>query len=415
MPGEAVVDDPTATQTPEPPSYPFRPEVALDPPSEWARLREQAPVVSIRLPSGDQAKLVTRWQEARELLADPRFSRQMPPGAARISATEDGGVFNRQGASGLAIFEGEGHLRWRRLMGKAFTIRRVEEMRPGIQAIADELVDGILEQGPPADVAAAIGAVLPVRVIGDLLGVPAEDLHRFAAWSDTILTLTRHSKQDADAVRMEFGAYLAGLIEAKRAEPGTDLLSALTQVADSDDGRLDTVELVITAMAILVAGHETTANMIGKMTAMLLNDRSRFEAVVADPSIIPSAVDEVLRFDTNPSIGVPRYVGEDIELGRCPIAAGTTVIVSPAIANRDPRKFPDPARMDLRREDNHHLAFGAGAHFCLGQPLARAELQVVLGTLARRMPGLRLAVDRSELVVKEGLIVVGFEKVPVLW
>ena len=194
MSGETAVDDPTATPISDPPSYPFRSEIPLDPPLEWDRLREQAPIVSIRLPSGDPAKLVTRWDQARELLADPRFSRQMPPGAARISATEDGGVFNRQGASGLAIFEGEGHLRWRRLMGKAFTIRRVEEMRPGIQAIADELVDGILQQGPPTDIAASIGAVLPVRVIGDLLGVPPQDLHKFAAWSDTILTLTRHSK-----------------------------------------------------------------------------------------------------------------------------------------------------------------------------------------------------------------------------
>ena len=416
MTDETVTTVPAAkTADPGAPAYPFRPRIALEPPEEWSRLREQCPVVPIRLPSGDGAMLVTRWEEARTLLGDTRFTRTMPPGAARISATEDGGVFNRQGASGLAIFSGSGHLRWRRLVGKAFTIKRVEAMRPGIQAIADELVDGIVAAGPPADIASAIGAVLPVRVIGGLLGVPLEDLPRFAAWSDTILTLTRHSKQDADAVRMEFGAYLAGLVEAKRADPGTDLLSELTQIADAEDGRLDTVELVITAMAILVAGHETTANMIGKMTATLLHDRGRFEAVVADPSLVPSVVDEVLRFDTNPSIGVPRYIDEDIELGGVLIPAGTTVIVSPAIANRDPRKFPDAAGFDPWREDNHHLSFGAGSHFCLGQPLARAELQVLLGTLARRLPGLRLAVDRSELVVKEGLIVVGFEKVPVEW
>lgn len=396
--------------------YPFSGAVPLDPPVEWAQVREQCPVVAVRLPSGDEAHLVTRYEEARALLADPRFTRQIPVDAeSRIGASEDGGVFSRQATSGLKIFEGEGHLRWRRLMAKAFTIKRVESMRPRIQALADELVDKMVAAGPRADIARDIGAILPVRVIGDLLGVPTEDLHRFAAWSDAILTLTRHSKAEVDAARQDFGIYLAKLIEAKRAEPGDDLLSELINVTDSEDGRLDMVELIVTAMAILVAGHETTANMIGKMTAMLLADRSRFEAVVADPSIVPSAVDEVLRFDTNPSIGVPRYVSEDITVGGAEIGAGSTVIVSPAIANRDPRRFPEPERMDLRRTNNQHLSFGAGPHFCLGQPLARAELQVVLATLARRLPTLRLAIDRRELRVKQGLIVVGFEEVPVEW
>ncbi len=397
-------------------SYPFKTDVPLDVPPEWAEVRGRCPVVTVRLPSGDEARLVTRYEEARTLLADPRFTRTLPPeAAARVAATEDGGVFSRQAGAGVAIFEGEGHTRWRRVMGKAFTIKRVEQMRPGIQAVADELVDGILAEGPPADIVRSIGAVLPIRVIGDLLGVPNEDLPQFAVWSDTILTLTRHSKGEADAVRMEFGAYLAGLIERRRKERGEDLLSALIHVVDDGDGRLDTVELIITAMALLVAGHETTANMIGKMTAMLLAEPERFAAVVADPSVIPSAVDEALRFDMNPSIGVPRYISEDIELGGVEVPEGSTVIVSPAIANRDPRRFPDPETMDLRRENNQHLSFGAGPHYCLGQPLARVELQVVLATLARRLPTLRLAIDPEKLAVKEGLIVVGFEALPVEW
>jgi cytochrome P450 len=397
-------------------SYPFKTDVPLDVPPEWAEVRGRCPVVTVRLPSGDEARLVTRYEEARTLLADPRFTRTLPPeAAARVAATEDGGVFSRQAGAGVAIFEGEGHTRWRRVMGKAFTIKRVEQMRPGIQAVADELVDGILAEGPPADIVRSIGAILPIRVIGDLLGVPNEDLPQFAVWSDTILTLTRHSKGEADAVRMEFGAYLAGLIERRRKEPGDDLLSALIHVVDDGDGRLDTVELIITAMALLVAGHETTANMIGKMTAMLLAEPERFAAVVADPSVIPSAVDEALRFDMNPSIGVPRYISEDIELGGVEVPEGSTVIVSPAIANRDPRRFPDPETMDLRRENNQHLSFGAGPHYCLGQPLARVELQVVLATLARRLPTLRLAIDPEKLAVKEGLIVVGFEALPVEW
>ena len=397
------------------PRYPFRSKVPLDPPAEWAEVRERAPVVTVQLPSGDEAGLITRFEEGRTLLSDLRFSRQVPAGTgARIAATEDGGVFSRQSTSGMAMFEGPRHIRWRRLLSRSFTIRRVENMRPGIQRVADELVDAMLAQGPPADIVTAIGDQLPIQVIGDLLGVPGPDRHKFRTWSDTILTLTRYTKADADAVRVEFGTYLARLIESKRKEPGDDLLSELVKITD-DGGGLDLAELVITAMALLVAGHETTANMIGKMTAMLLGDRSRFQQVVGEPAIIATAVEEVLRFDTNPSIGVPRFVSEDIELGGCPVARGSTVIVSPAIANRDPRKFTDPERMDLRRPSNQHLSFGAGPHFCLGAPLARAELQVVLGTLARRLPGLRLAVDPAELRVKQGLIVVGLEEVPVTW
>jgi cytochrome P450 len=397
------------------PRYPFRSQVPLDPPAEWADVRERAPVVTVQLPSGDEAGLVTRFEEGRALLSDMRFSRQVPAGVgARIAATEDGGVFNRQSASGMAMFEGAGHVRWRRLMSRSFTIRRVEAMRPGIQRVADELVDAMLAEGPPADIASAIGDQLPIQVIGDLLGVPGSDRHKFRTWSDTILTLTRYTKADADAVRVEFGTYLASLIERKRKDPGDDLLSELVKMTDDGDG-LDLTELIITAMALLVAGHETTANMIGKMTAMLLADRGQFQQVVDDPAIVPTAVEEVLRFDMNPSIGVPRFVSEDIVLGGCPVPHGSTVIVSPAVANRDPRKFPDPECMDLRRPSNQHLSFGAGPHFCLGAPLARAELQVVLGTLARRLPGLRLAVDPVELKVKEGLIVVGLEEVPVTW
>lgn len=397
-------------------SYPFRSKVPLDPPEEWAVLRERGAIVTVTLPSGDEAGLVTRYEEARTLLGDTCFSRQIPQGiGARIAATEDGGVFSRQAAANLEMFEGSGHTRWRRLMAKSFTIRRVDAMRPGIRRVADELIDAMVVGGPPADIVTGIGNQLPVQVIGDLIGVPETDRHRLRQWSDTILTLTRYTKQDADVARLEFGTYLAGLIEDKRRHPGDDLMSELVQVTDEDDGRLDLRELVITAMALLVAGHETTANMIGKMAAMLLADRRRFEQIVNDPSIVPEAVDEVLRFDTNPSIGVPRFISQDIELGGRPIRAGTTVIVSPAIANRDPRRFPDPQRMDLRRPNNQHLSFGAGPHFCLGAPLARAELQVVLETLASRLPSLRLAVDPAQLRVKTGLIVVGLEEVPVTW
>jgi cytochrome P450 len=398
------------------PAYPFRRQVRFDPPDEWAQVRGRGPIVTVRLPSGDEAELVTRFDEARALLGDARFSRYLPPQmAARIAATEDGGIFARQSPTGLSMFEGEGHLRWRRLVSKSFTIRRVEEMRPRIERVADGLVDSMIAAGPPANIVSDLADLLPVQVLGDLLGVPESDRHKFRGWADAILSLTRYTKADADAANAEIVGYFGQLIESKRAEPGSDLLSALLQVRGEDGSGLETAEVVITAAALFIPGVETAANTIGKMMATLLADPGRFRQVVDDPTIVTTAVEEVLRFDTNPSFGLPRFISEDIVLGDQPVPQGTTMIVSPAIANNDPGKFPHPECMDLRRQNNQHVSFGAGPHFCMGAPLARVVLQVVLSTLARRLPSLRLAVKPDELELRLGLIVVGLKEVPVEW
>lgn len=397
-------------------SYPFPRKVRFQPPEEWSAVRERGAVVTVTLPSGDTAGLVTRYEEARALLGDARFSRYLPSDqSARIATTEDGGVFTRQSATGLAMFEGPGHMRWRRLMSKEFTIRRVEAMRPGIREVAEELVGAMAATGSPADVVPAIGDQLPVRVIGDLLGVPEPDRHKFREWADKILSLTRFTKEDADTATAEVVGYFSQLIEAKQSEPGDDLISALLEVATADDGRLSKDELIITAAALFIPGHETAANMIGKMMATMLADCSRFRQVADDPSIVAEAVEEVLRFDTNPSFGLPRFISEDMTLGEQHIPCGSTMIVSPAIANHDPRKFSEPDRMDVRRQNNQHLSFGAGPHFCLGAPIARAMLQEALRALAVTLPTLRLAVSPEQLRIRTGLIVVGLQEVPVEW
>ncbi|MEV0148854.1 MULTISPECIES: cytochrome P450 [unclassified Nonomuraea] len=396
------------------PDYPFRNPSALEPPPEWASLRDGCPVAPIRLASGDQALLLTRYDDVRQVLSDPRFTRQLDADdAARVTANESGGVFGRSDTASAA--GGEAHMQWRRLVGRAFTAKRVLAMRPRMEEMAGQLVDAMVAQGSPADLVAALGFPLPVWVICDLLGVPDSDRDRFSYWSDTMLSMTRYEQQEIDAAQAEFDAYLSAHVAAKRAEPGGDLLSELIGIVDAADGRLTEPLLVGTARGLLVAGHETTANMIGKMAAMLLADRSRWAALLADPSLVQPAVEEVLRFDANPGFGMPRYLTEEVEVADRKLPAGTTVICSMASANRDERAFEHAGEMDLRRSPNTHLAFGVGPHSCLGQALARTELQTVLDVLLRRLPGLELAVPAAELAPREGLLVGGLRAVPVRW
>ncbi len=404
------------TTTSDIPSFPFD-KAPLDPPEEWAEFRDKCPVARVRMPSGDEVGVLSRYSDVRDVLADGRFSRDLSrPGAARLANTDDGGIFGRRSTPDVNISEGDGHRRWRRLLSGSFTMKKMEQWRPRIQAIADELVDDMIAKGSPADLMADFGLPLPVAVICALLGAPAQDKDRFAEWSRISLTLTRYTQSDVDRARREFAGYVSALVEEKRANPGDDLLSELTQISDAQDGRLSHAELVQTGMGLLLAGHETTSNMIGKMTGMLLAEREHYEAVIADPELIPGTVEEVLRMDTNAGIGIPRFITEDIEVGGCPVAKGTTLMMLLASANRDEQRFPEPDRFDPRRTNaNQHLTFGAGPHFCLGQPLARVELQVALGTMARRLPGLRLRDGADALPLRKGILGGGFENVWVTW
>ncbi|MGW4472644.1 cytochrome P450 [Nonomuraea sp. NPDC004354] len=396
-------------------NYPIPSHAALEPPAEWAELRGRCPVAHVKLPSGDQATLLTRYQDVKQVLADPRFTRLLnAPDAARLSANDDGGLFSSEMAQVIPD-GGEEHQRWRRLVGKWFTAKRMAALRPAMAEIAERLIDDMVERGRPGDLKAGLGFPLPVYVICDMLGVPAADRDRFSYWSDTLLNLTRYSQAEVDAAQGEFVAYMSGHIAAKRRQPGEDLLSELIAAGGPEDGGLSDVQLLATGMGLLVAGHETTANMIGKMVSMLLADRSRWERLLADPSLVRTAVEEALRFDANPGFGLPRYLRDEIEVGGTVLPRGTTVVCSMAAANRDDSAFDDAGEMDLSRSPNPHLAFGAGAHSCLGQALARTELQVVLEVLLRRLPSLELAVPVEDLERVEGLAVGGLREVPVRW
>ncbi|MEU5845758.1 cytochrome P450 [Saccharopolyspora shandongensis] len=395
--------------------YPIPSAAALEPPAEWARLRQGCPVARVSLPSGDEASLLTRYDDVKRVLSDPRFTRQLSAeGAARISANESGGVFNSSMADSLPQ-TGEEHQRWRRMVAKWFTARRMTALRPEIEAMADRLIDDMVTRGAPADLKADLGFPLPVWVICNMLGVPDSDRDKFAYWSDTLLNLTRYRQEEIDAAQAEFVAYMAAHVAAKRAEPGEDLLSELIAATDAEGRGLTDGQLVGTGQGLLVAGHETTANMIGKMVALLLADRTRWERLLADRSLVRTAVEEALRFDANPGFGMPRYIGEDAEVADIQLSAGTTVVCSMAAANRDATAFDGADEMDLGRSPNPHLAFGAGAHSCLGQALARTELQAVLDVLLRRLPTLELAVAPEDLNRVEGLAVGGLRELPVRW
>jgi cytochrome P450 len=310
---------------------------------------------------------------------------------------------------------GPAHQQWRRLVMRWFTARRMAALRPRIDAMADSLIDDMQAQGQPADLKAALGFPLPVWVICTMLGVPDSDRDKFSHWSDTLLNLTRYTREEIVAAQTEFLGYMQAHVRAKRAQPGDDLLSELTTEPMADGTLLTDAQLVGTGQGLLVAGHETTANMISKMVAMLLADRSRWEQLLADPSLVRTAVEESLRFDANPGIGMPRYIAEDVELASAALPAGTTVMCSMGAANRDARAFEGAEEMDLTRSPNPHLSFGSGPHSCLGQALARTELQVTLEVLLRRLPGLELAVPVEELQRVEGLAVGGLRELPVRW
>ncbi|MGW0809686.1 cytochrome P450 [Nonomuraea sp. NPDC002799] len=395
-------------------SYPIPGDAPLEPPAAWAELRGTCPVAHVKLPSGDGATLLTRYDDVKQVLADPRFTRQLnAPDAARLSA-EGGGVFNSEMAT-IIPDGGEEHQHWRRLVGKWFTAKRMAALRPSMARIAEELIDDLVEGGAPGDLKAGLGFPLPVYVICDMLGVPAADRDRFSYWSDTLLNLTRYSQAEIEAAQAAFFQYMSEHVAAKRAAPGEDLLSALIAAGGPEDGGLSEIQILVTGMALLVAGHETTANMIGKMVSMLLADRTRWEALLADPSLIRTAVEETLRLDANSGFGLPRYLREETEVSGTVLPRGTTVICSMAAANRDEGAFEAAAEMDLSRSPNPHLSFGAGAHSCLGQALARTELQVVLEVLLRKLPSLELAVPVEELERVEGLAVGGLRTVPVRW
>lgn len=383
---------------------PYRPPAAYDP------LRASRPLARVTLYDGRTAWLVTGHEAARDLLADPRLSADRtrpgyPATSPRFTALRD------RRAALLNVDDPQHHAQ-RRLLVADFTLKRATALRPAIQRIVDERIDAMLAQGPPAELVNAFALPVPSTVICELLGVPYAD-HEFFEEQSRRLLRSRVPEEASDA-RDRLDAYLGALIDRKPAAPSRDTVLDTLVHEQVREGSMDREEAVALATILLVAGHETTANMISLGTYTLLQHPERLAELRADPSQLPAAVEELMRM-LSIADGLLRQATEDIEVAGTTIRAGEGVVFATSVINRDESAYPAPDTLDWHRSARHHVAFGFGVHQCLGQNLARAELEIALGTLLARLPGLRLAVLAEEARWKPGDTIQGMLELPVTW
>jgi cytochrome P450 len=379
-------------------------EYFQDPYSVHARLRAQQPVARVIMPGGLPAWLVTGYAEARAALTDPRLHKLprgwRPEPHSMLAAIE------------LHMLNSDppDHERLRKLVNKAFTARRVEQLRPRISAITTELLDDMSTR-QEVDLLASLAFPLPITVICELLGVPVADRDEFRAWSATIVSSTV-SPDVFQAHGTAMTGYFRKMLAARRREPADDLLSALVAARDEED-RLTEDELLSMAFLLLVAGHETTVNLIGSgMLALLLNP-GEMARLRADRSLLGGAVEELLRYVNPVNNATLRFAGEPLEIGGQQVSPDEVVLVSLSGANRDPSRYADPDRLDLSRDSAGHLAFGHGIHYCLGAPLARLEAEIAFGGLLERFGSMTLAVPADSLRWRPSTLIHGLEALPV--
>jgi cytochrome P450 len=395
----------TTTNT-EPFSYPFNEDAGLDLNEAYAAARDTEGMIRVRLPHGEPAWLATRYADVRFVLGDRRFSRAMAADKDEPRMTPG----RRPG--GILGMDPPDHTRLRTLVAKAFTMRRVELLRPRVAELASGLIEDMKAAGQPADLVEDYALPIPVAVICELLGVPVEDRPKFRVWSDAALSTSPLSTEEIMANREELRAYMHVLVEEHRARPQDDLMTALIEARDVRD-RLSELELVDLCIGILIAGHETTASQIPNFVYALLDQPEQLKRLREDPSLIPAAVEELLRFvPLGAGAGFARYATEDIQVGDVLVKEGEPVLVATGAANRDALQFKSAESLEFGREANPHLGFGHGVHHCLGAPLARLELQEALRALLRDLPGLHLAGD---IVWKTQMLVRGPRSMPIGW
>ncbi|MQS17003.1 cytochrome P450 [Streptomyces kaniharaensis] len=364
------------------------PEVRRDPYPCYARMRRESPVHR----SDQGIWYLTRYADVEAALGDLRLSNDRD----RMTRAFGGLGGNLKALSRLTDRLGRvmtntdppDHARLRKLANRAFTARRIEALRDGVQAIVDRLVDQAVAAGPAMDLIEAVASPLPLAVVCELFGIPAEDRPQVKSWFGRLGKLTEDIGL-AEAAIGQCEEYLDRLVRLRRAEPGDDLISALVATQAQDD-RFTTAELLSTCFVLITAGDETTTHLIGNSALALLRHPDQLARLREDPALIRSAVEELARYDT-PTQAIVRVVAEDVPIGGRTLREGELVYLFLASTNRDPDRFDDPDRLDLARTGNRHLSFGNGPHFCLGGPLAKLQAEVALGTLVRRLPHLRLS------------------------
>jgi cytochrome P450 PksS len=390
-------------------------ESKANPYPHYARLRAESPVCEVRILGKQTAWLVTRYDDVLAVLKDERFAKD------RFKTLTSGQLAKQPWmpsmfkplARNMLDLDPPDHTRLRELVHKGFTPRFVEQLRGRIEALTQNLVDS-LRGKQKFDLIADYALPVPATIIAEMLGVPAEDRERFHRWSSRLTTAAFSSLGMLLALpsAAAFLRYIRRLIQSRRKRPGEDLVSALVQVEETGE-KLSEDELVAMIFLLLIAGHETTVNLIGNGTLALLEHPAQMEKLRKEPALIRTAVEELLRFEGPLETATERFASEDVSIAGVTIPQGALVYAGLASANRDERQFAEPDRLDITREPNPHLAFGLGIHYCLGAPLARLEGQIALLALINAFPNLKLRVPRERLEWRRGLVLRGLERLPV--
>jgi cytochrome P450 PksS len=392
------------------------PQFKANPYPFYARLRAEAPVWRTTLPDKRVAWLVTRYEDVAGVLRDDTFAKDrlnaMDPEQLRKTPWMPG--FLKPLERNMLDLDDPDHARLRALVSKAFTPRLIERLRGRIETLSEELLD-VMERKGGAELVGDYALPIPATVIAELLGVPAEDRRKFHRWSGKLVSVS----SGRDMLRalpsaLAFTRYLRKIIERRRAEPGDDLLTALVRAEEAGD-KLSEDEVLAMAFLLLVAGHETTVNLIASGALALLEHPEQAEALSSDPSLTKPAVEELLRYTSSVELATERYAREDVEIAGTTIPRGELVLAVLGSANHDEREFEDPDVLNLTRDPNRHLAFGrGGVHHCLGAPLARMEGQIAISALLRRFPHARLAVAPETLRWRRGLFLRGLHMLPLV-
>lgn len=386
-------------------------EFPFDPPPEFALLRSKEPVIRVACPTGIDAWLVSDYAGVREVLGDGRRFSARPGQIAHVLKSFDpespvDGKFSRM--------DGPEHVRIRRNFAPQLShARRLAEMRPLVEQITTEAIDRLLASAPPVELHVTFSRWITTAVIAELIGVPPGDRHLLHSAAQALFATTVSEEELQEALMPLFG-YLYGVVGARRANPGDDVLSRMIVHSAGSDRPLTDDELVMMNGALLIAGFDTTASLLSYGLVALLSMPSQWAALCADPSLAPSAAEELVRY-LGVGTGLLRQATEDTVLGGQRIKAGDYVVAAVQSANRDPALYPDGDRLDVTRRPGAHIGFGHGAHTCVGQQIARMELATVLGSLAARVPSLRLAVPLAEIAFKRDTVVRGPAALPVTW
>lgn len=393
----------------------FSPALKANPYPTFSLLRTQDPIHPLKTEDAQNAWLITRYEDVQAILKDQRFIKDMRKLMTPEQLEQAQTDLSHMASMHMLSYDPPDHTRLRTLVNITFTPRLIEQWRERIQAITDELIDAIQAQdATEIDLIDAFAFPLPITVITEMLGVPPEDQLKFRAWSNALLDGTSDPAafENGQAQIMEFAMYLHNLIVVKRQQTSDDLISRLIRT-EADGDKMNEIELLGMIFLLLVAGHETTVNLIANGMLALFQHPDQKRLLQEDPTLIKPAVEEFLRFHSPVAMGTNRWVSEDLEFGGIQMHRGDAVLLSLAAANHDTDEFACPDELDITRKENRHVAFGLGIHYCLGAPLARLEGQIAINTLLRRLPNLRLAVEPEKLVWRPSMILFGLSKLPV--